>query len=219
MMSPLTHSLSTPHARGSLMIKLAFACALVLAGSALMSPHVMADQTYPWALRHYSGGTLYVYYDNNCTPSDVESAVSDSTWYWTDTPTPLDFVQQWTGCQPFQSGVDTFTGWNSDTGVVAWTQNYMYVCYPIVGCYYDDINNHPYGYIDASIIRVNINGNSFENLGWFGMRNAMTHELGHTLGLAHVSCSEALSIMNTGGCNSSIDTPQQKDINDINSMY
>jgi hypothetical protein len=197
--------------------------------------HFEGDR-WSWSNGHH---LLWINYDNNCSPFTgvVDAAISG----WNATPTPTWFNKMNSGCNPMDNPVDVYTGYNSNPDTLAWTQNYERDCF--ITCWWDADWDDT---VEHSIIRINTNvmwvvdGNGgnfcyvpfigyvrcrlagFGALSFANQQNAVTHELGHTLGLAHAGFYAGefngnYSVMDY--CCPGYSTPRQHDINDMNALY
>jgi len=212
---------------------------LILAATVLQpvsaSAHIEGG-SWSWSNYHH---LLWINYDNNCSPFTgvVDAAING----WNFTPTPIWFNKVGSGCNPMDNPLDVYTGQDNDPNKLAWTSNYERDCF--IFCWWDGSFEDT---IEHSIIRINTqtgvyydpNGpiwifvpfigwlryspNGFSNLSFNDQQDAITHELGHTLGLAHAGyyAGEAngnYSVMDY--CCPGYSTPRQHDINDINGLY
>ena len=143
--------------------------------------------------------------------------------------------------------LDVYTGFDNDPNKLAWTSNYERDCFIV--CWWDADFDDTY---EHSIIRINTqtgvyfdpNGpnwcylpfigwlrcgyNGFSNLSALDQQDAITHELGHTIGLAHAGYyagekpgsgfpDGTYSVMDY--CCPGFATPRAHDINDLNAKY
>ena len=181
---------------------------------------------------HQQGNALIVTYDNQCLPvSDWDSIVDLAAENWTWTPTVLWFSKASnSSCSTFAQQLDVLTGWDNDSSKLAYTTNWELDCFFF--CWWDGSFEDSYAH---SVIRINANNaNSFgfASLDGFGQLEAVTHEMGHTLGLAHSGYYNgehpagpfasypvgSYGVMDYC-CDQSLDHPLQHDINDLNQLY
>lgn len=172
--------------------------------------------SWSWSYGHH---VLSLAYDNNCSPGNFETAANNAASSWTATNTPVDFYNFNSNCTPLDEPVDFFTGYDGGSNAgLAWTLNYEYDCVGFY-CWWD---NEFSDTIRHSVIRENTAPGQFGSLSAFDQQEALTHELGHSLGLAHAGAYAGestccYSIMDYNG--QSYNTPQPHDVNDINSLY
>jgi hypothetical protein len=200
------------------------------------------------ASAHLEGGSwswggghnlLWINYDNNCSPFTgvVDAAING----WNATWTPIWFNKMGSGCNPMDNPLDVYTGSDNDPNKLAWTSNYERDCF--IWCWWDASFEDT---IEHSIIRINTttgvvpDPNSpitcylpilgavqcrftgFSNLAFGDQQDAITHELGHTLGLAHAGFYAGEIVGNYSVmdyCCPGYSTPRPHDVNDINALY
>jgi len=179
------------------------------------SAHFEGD-SWSWGGGH---NLLWINYDNNCSP--FTGVVDSAAGGWTATSTPIAFSKQPSGCSPMDQPVDIFTGYNSNVTALAWTQNYERDCF--ISCWWDADWDDT---IEHSVIRLNtaVDGNNsgFSTLSGANQQAVVTHEMGHSLGMAHAGYYAgesvgAYSIMDY--CCFGYSTPQTHDVNDVNALY
>ena len=208
---------------------------IVLAGALILvtlitplvsSAHFMGwpNGHWPWAAYHH---LLTINYSRGCTGS-FYTAAGDAASGWTATWTPLYFSE--VGSPPctgtaYNGYVDLYSYSNAGDWAWGWAQAYALhtVCdFWFFGCWsshqvLDPSWNEPYA---SGVIMLNTAKATGSN--YFLLVGDVTHEMGHTLGLAHSGyyngeATGYYSIMDY--LNWSYNRPQTHDVNDVNFLY
>jgi hypothetical protein len=167
---------------------------------------------WPWAAYHH---LLWLNYQT-CTPWNYRT--QDAAWDYNGPPNePVWFSRVYSGCQPHDTQMDVFTGYNSNPNIEAWTNAYDRDCF--IWCWWDADWGDPF---QSCVIRVNVNGSVWTGADTFDEVGVLAHEMGHCLGLAHAGwyageANGAYSIMDY--CCLGYNTLKPHDISDLNALY
>ena len=181
------------------LVGLAVAC-LMKASQA--SAHFIGNS---WS--HTSGSLVQLEY-GNFTTGTYSTAVSNAVSAWNATATPIYFYPPGPSC-PCNVDISTYTDQNSGNwGVTAVYNSGGLVNYQscTTPC---SVSGGTYTYTT-----ITLNTATFPSLSTFMQQKVATHELGHSTGLNHTSCT---AIMQQGTV--SWNTPQPHDTYDENLLY
>jgi len=166
---------------------------VVLAVGAFLTTSVASAYFFGGKFPHTPGTWLYIgYTQSGGYTTEVQAAVNS----WHSTPTRV-----WMFSENYAySEADFYTQWRSETW---WGLAVHHPCAGY-GC--------SYRWAD-----LYLNSRTLGSESSFIRQKVAAHELGHGLGLAHCNDCWDNSIMKQGYL--SYNTPQQRDINDINALY
>lgn len=168
---------------------LLFAASLLLA----LAPGAANAHYFGGKFPHTNGSWLYLGWTHSGSYYD-QAAAAASNWHYT--PTKL-----WISPEAYATSEIDFYGYNYNA--TWWGYSVNHPCYG-AGC--------SYTWADEQM-----NTGTLGSQSTFIRQKVATHEMGHGMGLAHTTDSWYSSIMKQGSLD--YNTPQNHDINDINTLY